>query len=103
MNKYDGYLLIMYDISTLTNESRKTYRAFLKLLKAKGYRTALESCFYKYYDNLANSAYDINSFRSALVSDNSVIAIRLTSKEFDDLIYLSGDKLSTLDEKVSVY
>ncbi len=103
MNKYDGYLMVMYDISTLTKESRKTYRDFLKQLKAKGYRNALESCFYKYYDNLANSVYDLNLFRSTLKSDTNVIAVRLTSKEFDDLIYLSGDKLSKLDERVSVY
>ncbi len=103
MNKYDGYLLIMYDISTLTANCRKTYRQFLKQLKAKGYRSALESCFYKYYDNLANSTYDINLFKSTLKSDTNVIAVKLTSKEFDDLIYLSGRKLDKLDQNISVY
>ena len=93
----------MYDISTLTKKSKTIYRKFFKALEAKGYIMGLESFYYKYYDNLANYKYDINYFETILDDDTNVIAIKLTSKEFDNLIYLSGNKLPKLDDKVVIY
>lgn len=103
MNKYDGYILITYDISTTTKKGKITYRKFIKALEAKGYVMGLESFYYKYFENLANSKYDIKYLESLLTDDASVIAIKLTNKDFDNLIYLSGDKLPKLDNRLAIY
>ena len=103
MSDNKGYLFILFDMPSLNKKDKKVYLRLVKLIKAVGFVMALESTYYKFYDNLNNSVYDINKIRICLNNTGSVFAMKYTVNEFERIEYLAGRSLLKLDNNVIVY
>ncbi len=103
MNDHSGYLFILFDMPTINKKDKKVYIKLIKELKSSGYIMALESTYYKYYDNLGNSSYDLNKLKVILNNVGSVFVMKYTIYDFEKIIYISGNNLLKLDKTVSIY
>ncbi len=100
MNSHNGYLFILFDIPSI---NKKIYSRLLKLLKAKGFLMAVESSYYKYYDNLNNSIFDIKEIKEVLNNIGKVYALKYTVNDFNKIILLAGESLLKLDNNIIMY
>lgn len=103
MNLHNGYLFILFDIPSINKKDRRIYSKVLKLLKAKGFIMAVESSYYKYYDNINNSIFDIKDIKNVLNNIGKVYALKYTVNDFNKIIELAGESLLKLDKHIIVY
>lgn len=103
MNNHDGYLFILFDMPTINKKDKKVYIKLIKELKSVGYIMAVESTYYKYYDNLNNSTYDLTKIKSILNNIGKVFVMKYTTTDFEKILYLSGNNLLKLDKLISIY
>ncbi len=103
MSEHKGYLFILFDMPSFNKKDKKAYLKFIKTIKAMGFMMALESSYYKYYDNLNNSIYDLNKAKLSINDISSVFVLKYTLNEFEKIEYLSGPKLQRLDNNIVLY
>ncbi len=103
MNLHNGYLFILFDIPSINKKDKRIYNKMLKLLKSKGFIMAVESSYYKYYDNINNSIFDIKEIREVLNNIGKVYALKYTVNDFNKIILLAGESLLKLDNNIIMY
>lgn len=103
MNDHSGYLFVLFDMPTINKKDKKVYIKLIKELKSSGYIMALESTYYKFYDNLNNSSYDLSKLKLILNNIGNVFVMKYTISDFEKIVYLSGNNLLKLDNTISIY
>lgn len=103
MNDHSGYLFVLFDMPTINKKDKKVYIKLIKELKSSGYIMALESTYYKFYDNLNNSSYDLSKLKQILNNIGNVFVMKYTISDFEKIVYLSGNNLLKLDKTVAIY
>lgn len=103
MNDHSGYLFVLFDMPTINKKDKKVYIKLIKELKSSGYIMALESTYYKFYDNLNNSSYDLSKLKQILNNIGNVFVMKYTISDFEKIVYLSGNNLLKLDKTVTIY
>lgn len=93
-------LIIFFDLPSVTNEEKKNYRHFIKLLKTEGFYMMQESV----YTKLAVTPYvtksTINSIQKNLPPCGHISALTVTEKQFNDICLLLGGKKSEVIDSV---
>lgn len=85
-------LLVMFDLPSVTNEDKKEYRHFVKLLKKEGFYMIQESIYSKLSTTPYVSESTVKTIQKALPPNGNVFVLNITEKQFNDIKILMGKK-----------
>ncbi len=96
-------MILMFDMPTDTAEERKAYRKFRKFLLNEGFIMHQFSIYSKLLlNNTANKAM-VDRLQENNPKKGSITLLTVTEKQFSRMIYLNGDKdtsVANSDERV---
>lgn len=85
-------ILVFFDLPTETTENLKEYRKFRKYLITNGFMMLQESVYIKMVLNSTSGKLIIKSLEVNKPSDGSVIILQVTENQFQNMVYLLGNK-----------
>lgn len=85
-------LLLMFDLPTKTANQRKVYRQFRKFLIGEGFIMHQFSVYSKIFLNNTNKEFLISKINQNAPKEGVVTLLSVTEKQFSKMIYLTGDK-----------
>lgn len=85
-------ILVMFDLPMGTAEERKIYTQFRKYLIRSGFMMLQESVYCKLALNSSTGNYIIAALRKHCPQDGSVLVLKITEKQYNDMEYLAGEK-----------
>ena len=99
--------IVFFDLPTDSAEDRRQYRQFRKLLIKEGFIMMQESVYYKLVLNEQSYRAEIERLRKKRPAKGLVQVLRITEKQFTDMIYLAGDaqvaeEVTSLDSLVII-
>lgn len=86
----DGYLILLFDIPTLTSDDKKVYTRFHKGIIKLGFLMYQKSIYIKYIRELKMVSYEINKLNDIAPNVGDVRVIKLTKRQFDSIIIICG-------------
>lgn len=87
----DGYLLLFFDFPSENNYEKQKYNKFIINITKNGYILLQKSVYYKYLRELKMLEYEIDKLKKESIKNANIKAIRLTRKQFECMINLSGN------------
>lgn len=90
----------MFDLPSVSNEEKKEYRHFIKLLKKEGFFLVQESVYSKLSTTPYVSQATIKTLQSSVPPDGCIFVLNITEKQFNEMQILLGSKNSTVIDSV---
>lgn len=85
-------LILIYDLPVVEEEDRKIYQRFNKDIKKLGFMMLQYSVYSKVLQNDTSYKQNIIRLNNIIPKRGSIIVFKVTEKQFQDMIYLSGVK-----------
>lgn len=85
-------LLLMFDLPTTEPEDVKNYNLFIKNLKKIGFYMLQYSIYIKSTTNQSDFEKTYKKVIRIIPPKGNVILLKLTDKQYNDMIYLNGEK-----------
>ena len=98
-------MLVFFDLPTETNEDKRNYRAFRKLLIKSGFLMMQESVYCKLVLNASVEASVLSLIHKNKPPHGIVQLLTITEKQFAKIEYITGDSESEIldsDERVVI-
>ncbi|HHW68737.1 MAG TPA: CRISPR-associated endonuclease Cas2 [Tenericutes bacterium] len=96
MNYINNYrqmrLILIYDLPTIDEIDRKIYNKFHNQLKKNGFYMLQYSVYIKVLSNDSSFTQIHNKLQKIVPKKGSVIAFKLTEKQFQSMLYLRGEQ-----------
>lgn len=86
--------LLFFDLPTLTNEHRKSYRDFVKFIKTNGFYMLQESVYCKMSIDNHTADVTINRIKNNVPKEGNIMILTVTEKQFSSMKILLGDSSS---------
>lgn len=96
----DGYLIVFYDLPTLTKQDIRNYNKFRKKLISFGYEQLQKSVYYKYIRDLKTTDRENYNIKSITSNDSNVVSLKITKMQFEKIQVISGE-FNYIDRSVS--
>ena len=93
------WLMVMFDLPTVTKEEKRNYTRFRKYLLAEGFVQLQYSVYAKYCASRENSQKYYRYIQDVVPPGGHVRLLQVTDKQFGDMISLYGKTLQTIEEK----
>lgn len=99
-----GVLFLFFDIPQKTNINKNKYSKFIKEIKKDGFIRIQESIFYRQIRNIVLKKYDVERVRKASenLTDSNIKILTLTTKEFENMINISGNNIELDKRKIII-
>lgn len=88
--------ILFFDLPTLTLKHKRSYRKFLKAIKAEGFIILQESVYAKLSISYAQSQLVKKRISDSLPDEGLVFALNITEKQFNDLEILVGENNTSI-------
>lgn len=85
-------IILIYDLPTVETEDIKSYNKFHKDIKRIGFFMLQYSVYAKVLTNHSDYQNTLVRVKKVVPKKGSIIILRLTEKQYEDMIYLSGEK-----------
>ena len=98
-------MLVFFDLPTETNEDKRNYRAFRKLLIKSGFLMMQESVYCKLVLNASVEASVLSHIRKNKPPHGIVQLLTITEKQFARIEYITGESESEIldsDERLVI-
>ncbi|MDW8436701.1 MAG: CRISPR-associated endonuclease Cas2 [Chloroherpetonaceae bacterium] len=93
---FSGYrsmwIIVTFDLPTLTPAQKKAYNAFRKFLLSDGFSMHQYSVYVRHCASLENTNVHEERIRKNLPDEGMVSIIRITDKQFGNIVNLYGKK-----------
>lgn len=99
----DGYLIVMFDLPSITPLDRKAYSSFKSKLHRLGFLIVQESVYYRYLRELKDTTAIIDRIKIAVQNASKVMAIKMTKQQFKSIIPVSGKRLSGNENSIETF
>ena len=86
------WTIVLFDLPTDTDVSRKRYTRFRKHLLTNGYVMMQYSVYMRHHGSTENADVHINRVKNALPPDGEVRVIKITDKQFSKMEVYFGKK-----------
>lgn len=84
-------ILVFFDLPTETNENRRDYRKFRKMLIENGFIMLQESVYCRMALNQTAAGIIVNTVRSNKPPKGLVQVLTITEKQFSKMEFISGE------------
>ena len=84
--------IIIYDLPMISDEDRHIYNQFHNRLKGLGFYMLQYSVYTKTIQNDTSYNQYYNKLQKIVPKRGNIILLRLTEKQFQDMVYLRGEK-----------
>lgn len=95
--------ILFFDLPTLTNVQKSSYRHFVKALKKNGFYMIEESVYVKMSIDSYAATSSIEKVKEFLPKEGIVMALNITEKQFSSMKVLLGESITDVinnDERV---
>lgn len=86
------WIIVTFDLPTLTPAQKKAYTTFRKFLLSDGFSMHQYSVYVRHCASLENTNVHEERIRKNLPDEGSVSIIRITDKQFGNIVNLYGKK-----------
>lgn len=86
------WLMVTFDLPTLTPKQKKAYQTFRKFLLDDGFSMHQYSVYVRHCASLENTDTHEHRIRKAIPDEGHVSIIRITDKQFGNVVNLWGHK-----------
>ena len=97
--------IVFFDLPTITEENRRDYRKFRKVLIKNGFLMMQESVYCKLAQNSTMAESIIENIKKNKPADGLVQVLKITEKQFGKMEFIVGTKKSEIldsDERVVI-
>lgn len=85
-------LLLIYDLPTVEEDDKKIYQRFHNQLTKLGFYMLQYSVYVKVVQNDLSYKQYINKVNSILPQKGNIAILRLTEKQYEEMVYLRGEQ-----------
>ena len=96
-------LIVLYDLPQSNYEDNKEYIKFRKFLQKCGFRMFQFSVYIRECINEHDAAKIINRIENNPPKEGNVSIIRITEKQFQEIIYLKGENMYNDYNKKTIF
>ena len=93
------WLMVMFDLPTVTREEKREYSKFRKYLLGEGFIQLQYSVYAKYCSSCENSQKYYRYIRNAVPDGGYVRLLMITDKQFGDMVSLYGTHIEDIEKK----
>lgn len=93
------WLMVMFDLPTVTKEEKREYTRFRKYLLAEGFVQLQFSVYAKFCASRENSQKYNRVIKEVVPPEGYVRLLCVTDKQFGDMVSLYGKKIEEIEEK----
>lgn len=90
----------MFDLPSVSNEEKKEYRNFIKLIKKEGFFMIQESVYSKLSTTPYVSQSTIKTLQQSIPPDGCIFVLNVTEKQFNEMQILLGSKNNNVIDSV---
>ena len=93
------WLMVMFDLPTVTKEEKREYSRFRKYLLGEGFMQLQFSVYAKYCASRENAQKYYNHIKYAVPPGGKVRLLMITDKQFGDMVSLYGKNVEDVEKK----
>lgn len=93
------WLLVMFDLPTVTKEEKREYARFRKYLLKEGFIQLQFSVYSKFCASRENTAKYYRYIESAIPPEGHVRLLMVTDKQFGEMVSLYGKTVQEIEKK----
>ncbi len=93
------WLLVMFDLPTVTREEKREYSRFRKYLLKEGFIQLQFSVYAKFCASRENAVKYYRYIESAVPPDGQVRLLMVTDKQFGEMVSLYGKTVQEIEKK----
>ena len=93
------WLMVMFDLPTVTKEEKREYSRFRKYLLGEGFVQLQYSVYAKFCASRENSRKYFHHIENAVPPSGHVRLLMVTDKQFGEMVSLYGRQLEEIERK----
>lgn len=93
------WLMVMFDLPTITREEKRAYTKFRKYLIGEGFIQMQYSVYAKYLASRENAQKYYRYIKAAVPPGGHVRLLMITDKQFSEMVSLYGKNIEEVERK----